>query len=144
MLGIPNECLLYNKLFCPPRPEAIVSCHIGMCLLGLRVFIDDCIHKHFEMFLRRISKIFLFLVMFRAWIFVILLARLQATFSLPKKKIFMGALVLSYNKDEQGIQAAMEYATETINNRSDILKDYELVVKYAETLVSISEPCLET
>jgi hypothetical protein len=77
--------------------------------------------------------------MLRAWIFVILLARLQATISRPRKKIFMGALVLSYNKDEQGFQTAMEYATETINNRTDILKDYELVVKYAETLVSISE-----
>ena len=53
----------------------------------------------------------------------------------------MGALVLSYNKDEQGFQTAMEYATETINNRTDILKDYELVVKYAETLVSISKSC---
>ena len=70
---------------------------------------------------------------------MILLARLQATISRPRKKIFMGALVLSYNKDEQGFQTAMEYATETINNRTDILKDYELVVKYADTLVSISE-----
>ena len=68
--------------------------------------------------------------------FVILLASFQAVYSQPKKKIFMGALALSYNGDEQGFQAAMEYATETVNNRSDILKDYELVVRYAETLVS--------
>ena len=60
----------------------------------------------------------------------------QAVSSQPKKKIFMGALALSYNGDELGFQAAMEYATETVNNRSDILKDYELVVRYAETLVS--------
>ena len=75
---------------------------------------------------------------------MILLARFQATFSLPKKKIFMGALVLSYNDDEQGFQTAMEYATEIINNRTDILKDYELVVRYGKTLVSISESCSET
>ena len=75
---------------------------------------------------------------------MIFLARLQATFSPPKKKIFMGALVLSYNKDEQGFQTAMEYATETINNRTDMLRDYELVVKYAETRVSISKSCPDT
>ena len=75
---------------------------------------------------------------------MIFLARLQATILPPKKEIFMGALVLSYNKDVQGFQTAMEYATETINNRTDILKDYELVVKYADTLVSISRPCSET
>jgi hypothetical protein len=77
--------------------------------------------------------------MSRAWIVAILLVTFQAAFSLPKKKIFMGALVLSYNNDEQGFQTAMEYATEIINNRSDILRDYELVVRYAETLVSITQ-----
>ena len=76
--------------------------------------------------------------MSRAWIVAILLVTFPAAFSFPKKKIFMGALVLSYNNDEQGFQTAMEYATEIINNRSDILKDYELVVRYAETLVSIT------
>ena len=43
---------------------------------------------------------------------------------------------MSYGFDEQGFQAAMELATEQINNRTDILKDYELVVKYANTYVS--------
>jgi hypothetical protein len=68
---------------------------------------------------------------------VILFASSQAASSPPRKKIFVGALALSYNNDEQGYQTAMEYATETVNNRSDILKDYELVVRYAETLVSV-------
>ena len=75
--------------------------------------------------------------MSRSWIFVILFASSQAASSPPRKKIFVGALALSYNHDEQGYQTAMEYATETVNNRSDILKDYELVVRYAETLVSV-------
>ncbi|CAB4034323.1 Hypothetical predicted protein, partial [Paramuricea clavata] len=74
--------------------------------------------------------------MSRVWGLVIFLAAFKITLSLTKKKIFMGALVLPYNNDEQGFQAAMEYATELINNRSDILKDYELVVRYAETLGS--------
>ena len=67
---------------------------------------------------------------------MVLFTSFQAVSSQPKKKIFMGALALSYNGDEQGFQAAMEYATETVNNHSDILKDYELVVRYAETLGS--------
>ena len=50
----------------------------------------------------------------------------------------MGALVLSYGKDEQGYQTAMEYATEIINSRDDILKDYELVLRYANTFVSLA------
>jgi hypothetical protein len=79
---------------------------------------------------------FLVLAMFRAWIFVILFVSSEAAPSLPKKKIFIGALALSYGEDEWGYQTAMEYATETVNNRSDVLKDYELVVRYAETLVS--------
>ena len=49
----------------------------------------------------------------------------------------MGALVLAFKEDELGFKTAMEYATEIINNRSDILKDYELVVRYAKTLVGI-------
>ena len=65
-----------------------------------------------------------------------LLTSLTTSFASPKKKIFMGALVLSYGSDEQGFQAAMELATGQINNRTDILKDYELVVKYANTYVS--------
>jgi hypothetical protein len=76
--------------------------------------------------------------MSRVWCLVIFLAAFKITLSLPKKKIFMGALVLSYNSDEQGFQTAMEYATELINNRSDILRDYELVVRYENTLVSIT------
>lgn len=54
----------------------------------------------------------------------------------------MGALVFSYGKDEQGFKAAMELATEQINNRTDILKDYELVVKYASTFVSRKLICI--
>jgi hypothetical protein len=77
--------------------------------------------------------------MSRVWCLVIFLAAFKTTLSLPKKKIFMGALVLSYNSDEQGFQTAMEYATELINNRSDILRDYELVVRYEITLVSITQ-----
>ena len=73
--------------------------------------------------------------MARALLLVILLGGFQAAFSLPKKKIFIGALVPSYNKDFYGFQTALEYATETVNNRSDILKDYELVVRYADTKV---------
>ena len=76
--------------------------------------------------------------MFRAWIFVIIFTNFHPAFLLPKKKIFIGALVLSYGEDEKGFQTAMEYATETINNRSDVLKDYELVVRYEKTFVSIS------
>ena len=86
------------------------------------------------------QSIFFVLAMSCACVFVILLASFQFVYSLPKKKIFLGALALSYNGDEQGFQAAMEYATETVNNRSDILKDYELVVRYAETFVSKVRP----
>ena len=75
--------------------------------------------------------------MCRSWILVIFLTSLRTTPALPKRKIFMGALVMSYGRDEQGFQAAMEFATEQINNRTDILKDYELVVKYASTFVSM-------
>ena len=50
----------------------------------------------------------------------------------------MGALVLSYGEDEEGHQTAMEYATEIINSRDDILKDYELVLGYANTFVSLA------
>ena len=74
--------------------------------------------------------------MSRFWILVIFLTSLRTSFASPKRKIFMGALVLSYGSDEQGFQAAMELATEQINSRTDILKDYELVVKYANTYVS--------
>ena len=56
-----------------------------------------------------------------------------------KKKIFMGAFVDTGARgyDDQGYRAAMELATEIINNRSDILGDYDLVVTYRNTLVSI-------
>ena len=83
---------------------------------------------------------FFLLVMSRTWIFMLLFTSFLTVSSQPKKKIFMGTLVLSYGGDEQGFQAAMEYATEIVNNRSDILKDYELVVRYAETLVSKVRP----
>ena len=76
--------------------------------------------------------------MSRLWILAVFLALTKASLSSAKTKIFMGALVFSYGEDEQGFQTAMEYATEIINNRDDILKDYELVLRYASTFVSVS------
>ena len=76
--------------------------------------------------------------MSRLWILALFLALTKTTLSSAKKKIFMGALVLSYGEDEQGYQTAMEYATEIINSRDDILKDYELVLRYANTFVSLA------
>ncbi|XP_028407401.1 gamma-aminobutyric acid type B receptor subunit 2-like isoform X2 [Dendronephthya gigantea] len=72
----------------------------------------------------------------RALMWAILFCFSKATISLSKKKIFIGALVYSYGDDAQGFKTAMEHATEIINNRSDILKDYEIVVKYTNTFSS--------
>ena len=64
-------------------------------------------------------------------------AYLGTILALPNKKIFIGALVPSQSTDE-GFRTAIEYATEMINNRSDILKDYKLVVKYANSCAHVS------
>ena len=82
------------------------------------------------------STVFLSLVMPRAWTLVFLFCSCTTTLCFPKRKIFIGALVLSFGEDEQGYKTAMEYATEIINNRSDILRNYEIVVKYENTFVS--------
>ena len=75
--------------------------------------------------------------MLNSWIIIILFCSLPTIFCSTKKKLFIGGLLPSYNNDRYGYQAALELAKDTINNRSDILKDYEIVVKYGDTFVCI-------
>ena len=75
-------------------------------------------------------------VMSTVWILMIMFGCPQSVFCNSKKKIFIGGLIPSYTNDRYGYQTALELAKETINNRSDILKDYEMIVKYGDTFVS--------
>ncbi|CAB3991705.1 Hypothetical predicted protein, partial [Paramuricea clavata] len=58
---------------------------------------------------------------------------LKVICSSGKNKIFIDCLFPGYRNDRYGFKAAIELATEMINNRSDILPDYEFVMRYQNT-----------
>ena len=70
-------------------------------------------------------------------VLISLLGSFQPCVCSAKKKIFIGGLIPSYGFDLFGYKAAMELATDTINNNTEVLNDYELIVKYWDTFVSI-------
>jgi hypothetical protein len=70
-------------------------------------------------------------------VILLLMNFLKVIFSSGKNKIFIGCLFPGYGNDRYGFKAAIKLATEMINNRSDILPDYEFVMRYQNTYVSI-------
>ncbi len=52
------------------------------------------------------------------------------------RTIHFGAFVPSFGNDKFGYKAAIDMAVGQINNRTDFLEDYKIVVHYVDTYVS--------